>query len=638
MSAAENPVLAKMKVGGRLPAPKGVAMEVISLTQRENASNMQIARLIGSDPALSVRIIKAANVLLGHASRPVATVNDAVTVLGARALRQLVLGIALIVDYRRGDCHQFDYRRYWTHSLLTGIAARHLSEHVRLAASEEVFVLGLLGNIGRLALATVHPEAFGAVLDGAEDMALDELLHEESARFGCDETDLSEAILADMHFPEIFQRLVRNFRVPQRSTVAEGSREWRLMHLLFAAELMADLYLAPQTDNGKLAARLKLQAAGIGVDEEALGAIGDMCARDWKEWSSLLSIGGWIMPDFSELLKQETPEVDADMQVQSFVGKTSYPMRVLVVEDDSPTRTLLEQLLRTAGHEVLAVKNGLEALRAMSQQIPQLVLTDWMMPEMDGLTLCRRMRGSMELQGVYVLMLTALTSNEQLVEAFDAGADDYLSKPLVKSVFMARLKAAQRVVRMQEELAYDREQLERFSTELAASNERLQRLALTDALTELPNRRFAMDRLEQEWALVKRLNRMLSCMMLDIDHFKSINDRFGHPAGDEALRAVSQVLRQSARTQDVVCRYGGEEFLLICPDTELEEAVLCAERLRLNIAAMPLSLQDSPVGLTVSVGVVAVRPGSDTMENLLLRADNCLYAAKEAGRNRVMSE
>lgn len=639
MAVAESSVLTRLKISGRLPTPKGVALEVINLTQRENASNNDIARLIGSDPALSARVIKAANVLLANPSRPIVGIADAVTVLGARALRQLVLGIALIVDYRHGPCEQFDYPYFWAHSLLTGIAARHLAQRARLAAAEEIFVLGLLGHIGQLALATVYPEEYGALLEQARDKPVTELYGLERDKFSCDQAELSEAILAELQFPEIFQMLVRDFPLPEASKVVEGSREWRLLHLLHVASLMADVSMSAQAVRGVLLAKLRAQAARAGVEEDFLAEVGDACARDWAEWTALLNMGAWHIPPFAELLSQ-CESVDAAIEAPQWphADQAHYKMRVLVVEDDRAMLVLLEAMLKSAGHDVVVARNGAEAMRVVDQVRPQLVITDWAMPEMDGIELCRKLRESAERRNVYVIVLTAQESVDKLVEAFDAGADDYLVKPLTQKIFFARLRAAQRVVQLQEELAFDREQLVRFSHELTASNERLQRLALTDALTELPNRRFAMERLEQEWALSQRGERALSCMMVDIDHFKPINDEFGHQTGDDALKFVADTLRQSARTQDVVCRYGGEEFVVICPDTDIEAARQCAERLRLNVAALTLKNQAGNINLTVSIGVAEKKEGINSVEELLIRADECLYAAKEAGRNRVIFE
>ena len=639
MEVAEGSLLSRLKLDNRLPTPKGVALEVINLTQREDAANHDIVRLIGVDPALSARVIKAANVLLTNPSRPISTIADAVTVLGVRALRQLVLGIALIVDYRSGTCKQFNYPHFWAHSLLTGIAAKHLAEHARLAVAEEIFVLGLLGNIGQLALATAYPKEYGDVLEQAKGKALDELCRQEHDKFDCDEAELSEAILADMHFPKIFQALAHDFRQPERSKMAESSREWRLLHLLHVASLLADACLASPAERGKLVAKLRPHAARVAIETDHLIEIGDACVRDWLEWLELLNMGMVHIPPFAELLNQ-SDAADAAVEVPQWAhaDQANYRMRVLLVEDDRAMLVLLEAMLKASGHDVLVARNGVEAMRIVEQHHPQLVITGWAMPQMDGITLCRKLRESSERCDVYVIILTIQESVDRLVEAFEAGADDYLVKPVAQKVFFARLRAAQRVVQLQEELAFDREQLLRFSKDLAVSNERLQRLALTDALTELPNRRFAMERLEQEWALSKRGDRTLSCMMVDIDCFKPINDKFGHQAGDEVLKCVANTLRQSARTQDVVCRYGGEEFVVICPDTGIDAAYKCAERLRLNVAALKFKSQENSIRLTVSIGVAQKKEGVASIERLLSRADECLYAAKEGGRNRTVYE
>jgi diguanylate cyclase (GGDEF)-like protein len=639
MAVAESSVLTRLKISSRLPTPKGVALEVINLTQRENVSSQDIARLIGSDPALSARVIKAANVLLANPSRPIVSIADAVTVLGVRALRQLVLGISLIVDYRHGPCEQFDYLRFWAHSLLTGIAARHLAQRARLASAEEIFVLGLLGHIGQLALATAYPEEYGALLEQGKGKAWAELLRMERDKFSCDRAELSEAILAELQFPKIFQMLVRDFPLPEESQAVEGSREWRLLYLLHVASLMADVSMSGEVC-GALLAKLRSQAARAGVEEEFLVEVGDACARDWKEWTALLNMGTWHIPSFAELLSRSDSADTEEAEVPQWphAVEAHYKMQVLLVEDDRAMLAMLETMLRSAGHDVVVARNGAEAMRLVDQAHPQLVITDWAMPEMGGIELCRKLRESAERRNVYVTILTAQESVDKLVEAFEAGADDYLVKPLTPKIFFARLRAAQRVVQLQEELAFDREQLVRFSRELAASNERLQRLALTDALTELPNRRFARERLEQEWALSQRGERALSCMMIDIDRFKAINDEFGHQTGDDALRFVADILRQSARTQDVVCRYGGEEFVVICPDTDIEAARQCADRLRMNVAAQILKSQAGNIGLTVSIGVAEKKEGIGSIADLLTHADECLYKAKEGGRNRVVCE
>lgn len=637
MSLVDNPKFIQLKVSGRLPTPKGIALEVIKLTQQEEVSNHAIAHLIGADAALSARVIKAANVLLSSSSRPVVTISDAVMVLGVRGLRQLVLGIALIVDYRHGPCKPFDYIHYWTYSLLTGIAAKHLAQYARLAAADEIFVVGLFSRIGHLALATVFTDEYAEILNYARDKSIVDLHPLQQAKFGFDESELSEAILADMHFPNIFQTLVRHCIHPDKSNAVEATREWRLLHFLHLSMMLADVFLAKPAMRGKLVARLQQQCARLGTEWSDFIAIGDHCVEDWLEWSTLLNLGAKLdVASFSELIQSIESTEDKTPVLPPEPG--IYPLRVLVVDDDLTVLKLLGAILRAAGHQVRVAHNGIEALDIIKEYPPQLVISDWMMPEMDGLSLCRKLRESAQWRNIYVIILTAQENPDKLVEAFEAGADDYLVKPILTKIFLARLRAAQRTIEMQEELAFDREQLQHLSNDLTAANQHLQQLALTDSLTGLPNRRAAMERLEQEWSMTKRSHHPMACMVVDIDHFKLVNDRYGHPVGDMALKSVAHSLRQAARAQDVVCRMGGEEFLVICPDTDIEAAYLCAERLRHHVEKTEFSNLNVPLRLTISIGVGAASNAIGSLNELLIRVDKCLYAAKQAGRNRTIAD
>ena len=632
MAQTSQQILDKLKISGPLPTPKGVALQVIELTRREEVTNHDLVQLIGVDPALSQRVVKAANALLGHVSRPVVTIHDAVTVLGMRALRQLVLGIALVADYRHGPCANFDYPGFWQHSLLTALCVRRLALRANLMAAEEVFMLGLLGQIGRLVLATAQTEAFSDLLEQHEpEQRLFEL---EQAQFGFNHAEVSAAMLAEMNFPLLFQALVRDYRVPQTSKTEPGSREWQLLRSLHLAGLLADLSPAPAPERAAAVTAVRRAAAELAIEESELLELAAACMEEAREWSALLGMGSPSLPDLTSLFT--APEVlEEASEPTSFVQSPhDYKMRVLVVEDDRAMRALMAQWLNAAGHRVNVAENGVEALNLAELHRPQVVITDWRMPQMDGIALCRELRRLPAQRNTYLIMITVETIPDKLVEAFEAGTDDYLTKPLTPKLFFARLRAAQRVVQLQEELAFDREQMVRFSNELSIANKRLQQQALTDALTDLPNRRFAMERLEQEWALTQRGERALSCMMLDIDHFKKINDTFGHQLGDEALKQVADALRKTARAQDVVCRYGGEEFLVICPDTGATAAYQAAERMRVSVESLRMLAPDGRcMPLTISIGVAEKGEGMADMNALINRADDSLYAAKKQGRN-----
>jgi len=312
------------------------------------------------------------------------------------------------------------------------------------------------------------------------------------------------------------------------------------------------------------------------------------------------------------------------------------PLRILVVDDESITRRRLEKLLGTTGHTVTSAANGREALRLALDTDQQLLISDWVMPEMDGLELCRALRRTEAGRRMYIIMLTGCEDDAHLVQAFEAGADDYVVKPFRPKVFEARLRAGIRVLRLQEEQAHDKEQIDRYAEELAAANRVLQTVALTDALTGLPNRRCLIERLGPEWARATRQSRPLACLMLDLDHFKHINDTHGHDVGDQVLRKTADVLKVSFRPYDLLCRYGGEEFVVICPDTDLDSACKVAERVRTAIEANAVTTTDGSVlRIAVSVGVAARNNAVPDADALVKSADEALYAAKCAGRNRV---
>jgi diguanylate cyclase (GGDEF)-like protein len=257
------------------------------------------------------------------------------------------------------------------------------------------------------------------------------------------------------------------------------------------------------------------------------------------------------------------------------------------------------------------------------------------MPEMNGLEFCRTLRKTEQGSRMYFLLLTGMVHDDELVEGFEAGADDYVTKPFNPRVLTARLRAATRVVNLQQESERDAANLRKFATELAVANRRLQQAALTDSLTGMPNRRYLLERVEQEWAAYARNQRPFSVMMIDIDGFKQINDTFGHEAGDQVLRQVAVLLRRAARTEDVVGRLGGEEFLVICPGTNQAMGVRVAERLRQTVASHVFQVDGVAIRVTVSIGISERESGMAHVDDLMRRADTALYRAKNDGRNRV---
>jgi diguanylate cyclase (GGDEF)-like protein len=298
-------------------------------------------------------------------------------------------------------------------------------------------------------------------------------------------------------------------------------------------------------------------------------------------------------------------------------------MKILIAEDDAVSRRVLEGFLTKWGYEVVATQDGAEAWQALSREdAPQLAILDWMMPQMDGLEVCRRVRDRGAEPYVYLLLLTAKGQKQDVVEGINAGADDYVSKPFDAGELRARLRAGRRILALQGALISARDAL-RFQ-------------ATHDPLTALWNRLAAMDTLWREFARSKRDKMPVGVFMGDLDHFKNINDTYGHMTGDAALREVARRLRASVREYDTVARYGGEEFLLVLPGCDMPSALRQAERLREAFQRTPLDLPDAQIPLTLSLGVAAIEPRDGAVANEMIRAaDQAVYRAKERGRNRV---
>lgn len=632
---SSNSIFEEIKAKGQLPSPKGVALRVVQLTQQDNVSNQEIAHAIKADPALSGRIIQVANALVAYQTRPIASITDAVTVLGLNTVRQLVLGMSLVENSHSGPCRKFDYEGFWARSLLAAIAAQNLVLNSGIGSPEEVFILGLLGQIGSLALASAYLQEYASILEKVASQPDAVLADIELSEFGLDHNQMTQAMLADWGMPQVFQEVALHHEDPAQSMAEEGSRNWRMLHVQHVADYLSKLCMAQEPQRRKMVPKLILIATRLGVESDMLTEIGDKSIKEWREWSKLFGIRSVEVPAFAKLLEAVplAPDIRDIGELPKSTDK-SYQLRILLVDDDRATLLLLKMLLEQAGHTVTLASNGIEALHMVEKSVPQVIITDWVMPRMDGIEFCKALRLNSAWRNIYVFIMTAQEGTDRLVEAFEAGANDYMVKPINIKVLGARLGAGQRVVQLQEELEFERQELHKFAAELAASNQRLQQMALTDVLTGLPNRRFANEHLERQWAGAERAGSHLSCMLVDIDHFKKINDTYGHKVGDDALKRVSRILSQAVRKQDVVCRFGGEEFLVICPDTPVEHAYRYAERLRQSMAgAAIIGASDHGISITISIGLASKKPELLNVEMLLQLADKHLYAAKKAGRN-----
>lgn len=318
----------------------------------------------------------------------------------------------------------------------------------------------------------------------------------------------------------------------------------------------------------------------------------------------------------------ETPKTPAE---PSTVAKIPNPNNALIAEDDPIFRRILESWFKRWDYTVTAVDNGLAAWEVLQREdAPQLAILDWMMPGMDGIELCRRIRNLEQGPYRYVLLLTAKDDKHDVVQGLEAGADDYLTKPFDVDELPARVRAGKRILDLQ--------------AALIKAHNALQFEAAHDPLTALWNRGAIMGFLKGELERCRRSNGSVGVIMADIDHFKKINDTYGHQVGDVVLREASRRLNTTLRSYDSVGRYGGEEFLIIVPGCDVLNLLVTAERLRHCIADQTVDTGVGPVPVTLSLGAVAAQTfGLEPIdgEALLHAADEALYVAKANGRNRV---
>jgi two-component system, cell cycle response regulator len=631
----------KLKDTNALPSPTGVALKLLRLTANENASIDAIVATVESDPALAGRVLKLVNSAFSGVPRRVAAVSVAIRLLGTRTLKNLALGLSLLSNNRSGSCQAFDYEAFWSESLARAVAARQIAAQVGKFPPDDAFTTGLLSKIGRLALATVQPHEYACVLDMTGHDDGPELNELERKTFGIDHDELAAEMMSDWHLPDVLCAAVRFQDEPSEPVEELAAEAGELARTLRLAGFVARMLVKARNDPEVLTA-LVSEASALGIDgavfRQVFGLIGDK----WRELGTIFSVSTCEMPPADATCTGAQPaSVTADNRRTPAEApgdacpRVADALRILIVDDDPAALRLLERYLIGDGYKVITAGNGIAALDADRLEAPQIVITDWAMPGMGGLELCRRLREHEGSGFVYIIVLTAHTEKGREVGALDAGADDFLCKPYTRHELLTHVRAGERIARLEAKLGDRSRELSYYNAQLAAANDKLRILATTDELTGLANRREALARLAEHWALAERYGDPVSAIVVDIDLFKHLNDTHGHAAGDCVLKATADALRETARAGELACRIGGEEFLVVCPRATAAAAELAAERMRVAVAANVTLWRGVPLSVTISAGVAERGAGARDVDELLRTADEALYVAKQTGRNRT---
>lgn len=612
-----------LKAAGELPSPKGAALTIMRLCQRDDFSMAQLAVAIKTDPAFVGRLVRAANTVGRQGGRPVASVEGALQVLGVSTVRALALGFSLVSNYRQGCCSNFDYDAFWSESLVTGLAFQALVRKAGSCSPEEAFCIGLLSRVGKLALATVYGERYSALLAEAGSGDAARLRDLERKAFALDHDDLTAVLLLDWGFPEILVEPLYFSRRMNESDFSEGSRGFGLMRLMNISDTVAAAALSSGVERSWRVERVFDLGRQTGLTDVVIGSLMETIMEDWKGWGEMLAVHTASPMRF---LPPAQPLEGGQVQ--------------LALSDPQERQRLREILLRQR-YEIL--EQGQEPLNAETllaltlEVIPRILVTDTQL-EAGQYNWLRTLRDTRQGREIFVVVLVPVGEEAQEVAALEAGADEVLTIGASERSITARLLAARRVVRMQQEIELDREEIRNFAAELAVANRRLHEVARTDVLTGFYNRRYAMERFQLEWDACQRNERPLACMMIDLDNFKQVNDRYGHDVGDRLLIRVAEVIRSNLRGSDVTCRIGGDEFLIICPDTDPQALRKCAERLLEAVRQIHL---DTPLGVlcaSLSIGIAMRQAKMGCLDNLLKAADEGMYLAKLAGRDGIGGE
>jgi len=309
-------------------------------------------------------------------------------------------------------------------------------------------------------------------------------------------------------------------------------------------------------------------------------------------------------------IKTESPEQSAQ------------DLKILVADDSAVYRKLVEQTLSDDNHKVIFAKNGREALDLYAKHTPALVITDWTMPDIGGLELCKKIRQDFQQHFAHIILLTSNTDKEQVVEGLAGGADDYLTKPFHQGELRARVNVGLRVVELHRQVQ--------------AKNRQLEEMALTDPLTGLANRRAIDIWITRQLSAAARHDFPIWVAICDLDHFKKVNDTYGHEAGDMVLKTFAQILKSNTRQSNICGRHGGEEFLNIITHVERDNSVIAFERIRKQMENQKFTFNNQTFSVTTSMGIAGFRgTRPPAFADLLAQADEALYSAKHKGRNRI---
>lgn len=658
MNSSDISIIKEIKDSGHLPSPTGVALTILELTRDPQTKIEAMAKVLQGDPSLSGQIIKYANSAAAGNRGSATSINDALVRLGMRMVRQLCLGFSVLSNSQSGHCEGFDYDAFWARSLAMASSCQTLARTMGTVNPDEGFTCGLLAEIGGLALASVYSDQYAEILVRWQNGTRARLLELEHETLSITRNQVTASLFEDWGLPAFYLKAVLNKDGVDWRDLKEAppnaEDHAKLANLLFAGNLATEICIEKGKERDRRVLEFKNFAKLFDLGDEEFVGVYDEILEEWAHMGKVLDVVTGQVPSMANMLRRaeggqglaadviddrhEPIHTAIQPAVESEFDEDESALQGLqiLVATDCPLHTkILTKKLTAEGHDVACAADGRRALEMAVETLPQLIISDWVMPEMSGLELCRTLRLSPQMSRIHFIIMTTHDSNEELVEAFDAGINYYLIKPLNYDILAALLRGATREIATREEVQRQKEELRRTNTEVNITNRMLKTMALEDQLTELPNRRAGLEALDKAWSKATRDEEPLLVMIMDIDHFKNVNDTYGHDAGDEVLRETAKAMKGAIRDYDEICRFGGEEFLVVCPGAGVDVAVQVGDRIRRAVENNHVDTPDFQGSITISIGAAVREEQTPSPKDLIKLADEALYAAKEAGRNKV---
>jgi len=591
---------------GKLPSPSGVGTRILSLTQDESATVDDVAEVLARDPALTGRILHVANSAAQARSVPLTTTKEAAMRLGLRSVSSIAVGFTLVSSNQSGICEGFDYAAFWSRSLATAAAAGMLAREIEPALAPEAFTAGLLSDIGRLALATVNPVVYTSVL-GSWHGKRTELLALEQKALGIDHAAVAARMILGWGMPSLISGAIEAAarHLPEGGPAAQV----RLARILIAADHLGTHHVGKGEPSWQEDAELTSLLEALGIDVLDLAGHMPDIEAEWRELASDLAIKP--LPPWDEAgAAREDPAAP----------KPEGPL-ILAVDNDPIALKVLTNCLHRAGHRVAPASSGEEALALALQHQPAILITDWQMPGMDGLSLCRALRRCEIGRSLFVIVLSGRDEADACTQAFDAEANDFIQKPFHPRQLIARVKTALSLHAAQSSVANEKEP--------TAAGEALGDDTERDHQTGLPNRLFATSHLT---SIFGSSSKPLSVIALGIDGIAEVSSTL---IGQDLTRQLAEHLKEVLRRDDVVTCTASGKFLLLCPGANLLDAAGLADRLRIGIMDAKIGLSGHVEALTVSAGVAERSHVAKTPAALLQLAEAALEMGAMDAPNQV---